>query len=79
MKECAKKCVQHNTSCPVQDCRVWIDYEEDLNCSLVSIKKHGAMTLDQVAKRLNLSLVRIKRIQDDTLQKLQKNSHLKPS
>ena len=79
MRECAKKCMHHNISCPVKDCRVWIEYEEDLNCCLVSIKKHGAMTLDKVAERLNLSLVRIKQIQDSTLQKLQKNSHLRPS
>ena len=79
MNDCAKKCIQHNIKCPVKDCRLWIEYGDDLNCSLVAIKKNGRMTLDQVAKRLKLSIVRIKQIQDRTLQKLQKNSHLKPS
>jgi len=79
MKKCAKKCIQHNTPCPVEDCRVWIDYEEDLNCCLIAVKKNGPMTLEKVAARLNLSIVRVKQIQDATLQKLQKNSHLKPS
>lgn len=79
MKECAKKCVQHNISCPVKECRVWIDYDDDLNCCFVAIKKNGAMTLEKVAERLKISLVRVKQIQDATVQKLQKNSHLKPS
>jgi len=78
MKKCAKKCMQHNIRCPIKDCRLWIKYDDDLNCSLIAIKKNGRMTLDQVAKRLSLSIVRIKQIQDTTLQKLQKNSHLKP-
>ena len=37
MIECARVCCDLEVSCPVQDCRSWIDYEEDLNCVNVAI------------------------------------------
>ena len=77
MKKCLKKCIMEDSACAEKDCRVWIDYDDDLNCSLLSIKKHKILTLEEVAKRLGLSIVRIKQIQDKALQKLQKNRHLK--
>ena len=77
MKKCLQDCVKNNTECMNKDCRVWIDYEKDLNCCLLSIKKHGDLTLDETAKRLKLSIVRIKQLQDRAIQKLQKNRHLK--
>jgi len=48
-----------------------------LNCSLMSVQKHGPMTLEETAKRLSLSIVRVKQLQDRALQKLQKNRRLK--
>ena len=54
MIECAKKCSELNVSCPVKDCRLWIDYEEDLNCVNIAIDKNGAMKLRQVAERCAL-------------------------
>tara|TARA_R110000824_G_scaffold67377_8_gene174591 strand:+ start:34349 stop:34588 length:240 start_codon:yes stop_codon:yes gene_type:complete len=77
MRKCLQECLEKNEKCTQQDCRVWMDYEGDLNCALLSVKKHGSMTLDETAKRLNLSIVRIKQIQDKALQKLQKNRRLK--
>ena len=70
IKECSKKCMEHNISCPIKDCRMWIDYEEDLNCTNVSIAKNGAMTLRQVAERHKLSFVRIQQIEKKALKKL---------
>ena len=52
--------------------RCWIDYPEDNNCIYVSIRKHGQMTLDQISKRLNVSLVRISQIEKHALGKLYK-------
>tara|TARA_R110002020_G_scaffold33769_1_gene102618 strand:+ start:7723 stop:7902 length:180 start_codon:yes stop_codon:yes gene_type:complete len=49
-----------------------LDYEEDLNCTVIAIKKHGAMTLEEVGKRHHISTVRAKQIIDATLQKLKK-------
>ena len=69
--------MQQNKSCKEKKCRLWINYDEDLNCTLIATNKKSNMTLAEVAKRLHLSIVRIKQIQDKALQKLQKNSSLK--
>jgi hypothetical protein len=50
----------------------WIDYPEDDNCIYVAIKKNGAMTLEQVSKRIGVSLVRISQIEKQALKKLNK-------
>jgi len=73
MRECTKKCIELDVSCPVEDCRQWIDYSEDLNCTLLAVEKHGKMTFREVAKRLGVSFVRIKQIQDQSLRTLLKN------
>jgi predicted phosphoribosyltransferase len=52
--------------------RYWIDYPEDDNCALTAIEKHGAMTLEEVAKRLHISLVRVSQIEKQALKKLSK-------
>ncbi len=52
--------------------RNWIDYPEDENCIYVAIEKHGAMTLEQVAKRLGISLVRVSQIEKQAIKKLSK-------
>jgi hypothetical protein len=77
MKKCLKECILEDKDCVEKECRSWINYEEDFNCSLCSIHKHGRMTLEQVANRLELSIVRIKQIQDKAIEKLQKKRHLK--
>ena len=48
--------------CSPETCRCWIDYPEDNNCALVAVEKNGAMTLDETAKRLGISLVRVSQI-----------------
>lgn len=74
MKTCSKVCEKNNTGCPVEDCRHWINYEEDNNCCLISIEKNGPMKLRQVADRIGVSYVRIKHIQDAALLKLSKSN-----
>ena len=59
MKKCLKKCILEEEKCQQQECRGWINYGEDLNCSFLSIAKHKVLTLEQVAKRMNLSIVRV--------------------
>ena len=56
--------------------RCWIDYPEDNNCIHVAIKKNGAMTLDEVSKRLKISLVRVSQIEKEALKKLSKRIKL---
>ena len=77
MRVCTKKCVANKKECREKSCRAWIGYKKDFNCSNVAIARNGNMTLAEIAKRLNLSIVRIKQIQDKALQKLQKKRHLR--
>ena len=73
MRDCLKTCYKLNVACPVSECRHWIDYEEEYNCTLVSVYENGRMTLRQVAERLGVSFARIKQIESKALQKLKKN------
>ena len=72
MRECAKLCHKLDVSCPNTDCRMYLDYEDDLNCTLVAVEKHGAMTLRDLAPRLGVSFVRVKQIEDTIMKKLRK-------
>jgi len=64
-------------SCKEEDKeRCWIDYPEDDNCVYTAIRKHGPMTLEQVAKRLGISLVRVSQIEKQALKKLSKRIKL---
>ncbi len=77
MRECAKACSENKKKCSQKECRLWIDYKKDLNCTLIAVEQNPSMTLDEVSKRLGISLVRVKQIQDKAVQKMQKNSLLK--
>ena len=70
--KCFKQCESANESCKEKGCRLWIDYDEDLNCTMVAVNKHpeGNMTLREVADRLGVSFVRIKQIEEKALNKL---------
>ena len=72
MKECAKECYLARVPCAQRDCRLHIEYEEDLNCTLVALHRHGPMTLEQIGIRHHISTVRVKQILDATLLKLKK-------
>lgn len=50
--------------------RSWIDSPEDNNCVYEAIRKNGAMTLEEVAKRLGISFVRVKQLEDQAKKKL---------
>lgn len=72
MKKCALDCYVEKINCENTDCRLYIDYPEDLNCTSVAIQKHGSMTLHQIGDRHGISIVRTKQILDSTLNKLKK-------
>ena len=72
MKNCVKECYLAKKVCGNKECRMNMDYEEDLNCVLIAIQKHGPMTLEEIGKRHQVSTVRIKQIVDATLLKLKK-------
>jgi hypothetical protein len=73
MIKCLETCKKLKTSCPVKDCRYWINYEEEYNCVFDSISRHDSMTLRQIGERLGISYVRVKQIADEVLNKI---SHL---
>ena len=72
MKPCAKKCYIERKLCTQAECRLHIDYEEDLNCTLIAVQKHGPMTLEEVGKRHHVSTVRAKQLVDAAILKLKK-------
>ena len=72
MRKCAEECQLKKMCCKEEECRYWIKYKKDLNCSFLAIQKHGSMTLREIADRLQVSFVRIKQIQDKALKKLTK-------
>ena len=72
MRECVKECYKDKTPCQNRECRLHIEYEEDLNCTLIASAKHGPMTLEEIGKRHHISTVRAKQILDKTLVKLKK-------
>ena len=63
---------KNDHECSPETCRCWIDFPEDDNCIFESIRKNGNMTLEKVAKRLGLSIVRISQIEKEAMKKLSK-------
>ena len=78
-KQCEASCgvwgllIEEDSICEKSNCRMWIDYPQDRNCTNVTVYEHGTLTLAEVAKREGLSLSRIKQIEDKALKKLKKN------
>ncbi len=70
--DCSRLCLKHKLSCKDTQCRLWIDYEEEQNCSLISIYENGRMTLRQVADRLGISFARVKQIETQAMNKIKK-------
>ena len=70
LPSCASCKIKSQDTCTEEGCRYWIDYGEDFNCSLVSIYTNGPMSLMEVAKRMNLSFVRISQIEKQAIAKM---------
>ena len=52
---CAHQCIKDRQPCQASTCRFSIDYEEEYNCSLISIYENGELTLREIAKREGIS------------------------
>ena len=72
--KCLDMCKTFEIGCPNKECRYWLDYEEELNCVLRTVEEHGELTLRECARRLGISYVRVKQIEDVALKKIE---HLK--
>ena len=77
MKECKDLCKDKGIECPITDCKHWIDFKDDLNCTLIAVDKNGRMTLREVGDRLGISFVRVKQIEDKAQKKLLKKIYKK--
>ena len=73
MRECATKCMDNATPCEAKECKHWIDYKKEHNCSLISIYINGPMTLRQIAERMGISYARVKQIETSALKKIRKH------
>lgn len=69
-KSCVEACQKLGTSCPNKECRSWINYEDDLNCTKIAVENNDNMTLRDVARRLNCSFVRVKQLEEGALKKM---------
>lgn len=70
---CDLKTEESNIPCKTCECNNYIDYPDDLNCTLVCVRKNGPLTLEEVSKRLGVSYVRIKQIEDKAIRKLKEH------
>lgn len=70
MRKCATDSLENDSICNKKDCRLWMDYDKDLNCSLISVKKNGKLTLNEVGDRLGISYVRVSQIEKQAVKKL---------
>jgi len=68
--KCYSLCAKFQVECPNKECRLWIDYPDDLNCTAVAVVKNNKMILQEVGKRLNLTPSRIKQIESAALKKM---------
>ena len=68
--KCHELCKKHKVECPNKECRLWIDYPEDLNCTAVAVNTHHNMILQEVGKRLHLTPSRVKQIETSALKKM---------
>ena len=70
MRKCAEETQESNNICDKKDCRLWMEWGEDLNCTLISVKKNGRLTLNQIGDRLNISYARVSQIEKQAVNKL---------
>lgn len=70
--KCLEDVKKSQTPCQEKECRKWIDYPSEFNCVLETVQKAGGarLTLRECSKRLNISFVRVKQIEDKALKKL---------
>ena len=76
LSACSRKCKDLEVGCPNKECRLWIDYKNDLNCTLISIYENGPMTLRQIAERSGISFARVKQIETKALIKIKSGKKL---
>jgi len=83
LPECAEKCKQETKSCSNKECRMWIDYEKEKNCCLISIQEKQiksagkSLTLHEVGERLGINYLKVRQIEMAALKKLSNKMEVK--
>lgn len=72
--KCIEEVIKQASPCKNNECRYFIEYENDLNCTFIAINKHKTLTFEEISVRLNLTPARIKQLQDDALNRMKKRS-----
>ena len=70
--KCVDNVLQNKQACCEKECRYWIDYQSDLNCTYICVKNNGALKLQEIGNRLHVSAARIKQIKEESFKKLMK-------
>mgnify|MGYP001173137311 FL=1 len=68
--KCYDKCKIGNKPCKKKDCRLWINYPKDLNCTEVAVQKKDKLVFREIGERLNLTPSRVKQIENEALKKM---------
>lgn len=71
-QSCYRLCSEYQVECPNKECRLWIDFPTDLNCTQLTVEKNkkNKMIFQEIGKRLKLTPSRIKQIEMIALQKM---------
>lgn len=72
LRNCSRKCLELEIDCPVKECRMWIDFANEKNCTLISINENDSMTLREIGERLGISFARVKQIEQKALSKIRR-------
>mgnify|MGYP002889232723 CR=1 FL=1 len=76
-KTCFEAQEKYKVSCDQNTCRHWIDYEEDLNCTIVCARKNdNGLSVREVAKRVGVSYPRISQIEKALFNKISRRNLL---
>ena len=76
LRQCSQTCLKLGVSCPKEnsDCRYWIDYEDDSNCTFIAIHNNNGnpMSLREVSARVGVSHVWVAQLEKNMMMKLRK-------
>ena len=68
--KCIEDCRQKKKQCKKKDCRMWVDYPKDLNCTEIAVQKKDKLVFREIGDRLQLTPSRVKQIETSALKKL---------
>lgn len=71
--KCISQVLNNKKPCQERECRYWLDFPDDYNCTHICIQKHGSLKLQQIGDRLKITAARVKQIEQESLKKMSKN------